>query len=472
MRPRSLLLVAALVAAPAARAQAPDDRFVGSWRGTLQTASGVSLRIGFDVQREPDGALGGSMVSIDQGGIRLPVRLALRGDTLVAAVPDAQATFTAVAARDSLVGRWAQGAGSLPLALGRVAASGTAVATLRRPQEPKPPFPYRTEEVAVASVAGVRLAGTLTLPEGRGPFPAVVLVSGSGPQDRDETLLGHRPFAVLADHLARRGIATLRYDDRGTARSTGDFAAATSADFADDAEAAVRWLRARPEVARDRVGIAGHSEGGLVAPLVAARTRDVAFIVLLAGPGLPGDSILLLQQGLIARAQGMPAPTVDQLVATNRRFFAAVRAGRDSADAARRVSALVDEVVGGLPEGQRDAQRTQLGGGARQLLAPWMRWFIAHDPRPALRRVQVPVLALNGALDLQVPPRENLEAIGAALREAGNRDVTLAELPQLNHLFQTARTGAPSEYATITETFAPAALERVSTWILERFGRR
>jgi len=285
-------------------------------------------------------------------------------------------------------------------------------------------------------------------------------------------LLGHRPFRVLADHLARRGIATLRYDDRGTARSTGDFAAATSADFADDAEAAVRVLRARAGVRRDAVGIVGHSEGGLVAPIVAARSRDVAFAVLLAGPGIPGDSILLLQQRLIATAQGAPSLMVDRMVATNRRLFAAVRGARDSADAAARLAVAEGEVTAELPEAQRATARAQLAAANRQLLGPWMRHFVAYDPRPALRRTRVPVLALNGALDLQVPPRENLDAIGAALREGGNRDVTLAELPQLNHLFQTARTGAPSEYAAIAETFAPAALERVSTWISERFGKK
>ncbi|MDF1504923.1 alpha/beta fold hydrolase [Roseisolibacter sp. H3M3-2] len=468
MRP---LLVVLALAAGAARPQPPADRFVGTWQGTLQSGA-QALRLGLQVRRDSAGTLAGEMVSIDQGGVRLPAVLAVRGDTLVATMGGAGATFTGVLTRDSLLGRWAQGGGSGPLAMGRVAALATAAPPKPRPQDPAPPFPYRTEEVRIASAPGVTLAGTLVLPPGDGPFPAAVLVSGSGPQDRDETLLGHRPFLVLADHLARRGIATLRYDDRGTAGSTGDFAAATSVDLAADAEAAVRVLRARAGVRRDAVGIVGHSEGGLIAPLVASRTPDVAFAVLLAGPGVPGDSILLLQQRLIAAAQGVPTLMLDQLVASNRRVFAAVRASRDSADAARRVGAVLDSVAATLPEAQRAAARRQLDVGGRQVLTPWMRHFVVYDPRPALRATRVPVLALNGTLDLQVPYAENLRAVGAALREGGNRDVTLVEMPGLNHLFQTAKTGAPAEYATIEETFAPAALERVSGWILARFGRK
>ncbi|MGZ8412353.1 MAG: alpha/beta hydrolase family protein [Gemmatirosa sp.] len=472
-----LAMSAALLHAAPADAQTPaptppgDARFVGSWQGTLQTGT-QALRLGLTVWPDSAGGLAGALTSIDQGGVRLPATVAARGDTLVATVATAGAVFTGVVGRDSLVGRFAQGGGTLPLSMGRVAALATAEPPRPKPQDPTPPFPYRTEEVEVASAAGVRLSGTLTLPPGDGPFPAAVLVSGSGPQDRDETLLGHRPFLVIADHLARRGIATLRYDDRGTARSTGSFAAATSADLADDAEAVVRFLRGRAEIRADAVGVVGHSEGGLIAPMIAARTRDVAFVVLLAGPGVPGDSILLLQQRLIATAQGAPSVMVDGMIATNRRLFAAVRGARDSADAVARLAVAEQEAVATMPEAQREAARASLALADRQLLAPWMRYFLAYDPRPALRGTRVPVLAMNGTLDLQVPYRENLDAIGAALREGGNRDVTLAELPQLNHLFQTAKTGAPTEYAASQETFAPAALERVSAWITQRFGRR
>jgi hypothetical protein len=428
------------------------------------------------VRRDSAGALAAVAISVDQGGSRVPTTIAVRGDTLVATMAGAGASYTGViaASGDSLRGTFTQGGRSLPLGLARVPA--VAAATIERPQDPRPPFPYRAVDVTFPGGAGVTIAGTLTIPAGAGPFPAVVLVSGSGPQDRDGSLMGHRPFAVIADHLARRGIATLRYDERGVGRSSGTFGTATSADFADDAEGAVRFARGRAEIARDRVGIVGHSEGALIAPMVAARPRpspgrDVAFVVLLAGPGLRGDSILALQNRLIQSASGVPAPTIDRAVATNARLFAAVTSARDSADAAARLAAVRREVVAAAPEGERAAVDAALAQATPALLGAWMRHFLAYDPRPALRRVRVPVLALNGTLDLQVPHAVNLAAIDSALAAGGNRDRTTRALPGLNHLFQTARTGLPDEYAQIAETFAPAALDAIASWVAERFAR-
>jgi hypothetical protein len=299
----------------------------------------------------------------------------------------------------------------------------------------------------------------------------VVLVTGSGPQDRDESLLGHRPFAVLADHLTRQGIAVLRYDDRGVAKSTGRFADATSADFAEDALAAVHYLRTRREVGK--IGIAGHSEGGVIAPMVAVRSPDVAFLVLLAGTGLPGDSILKMQSRLIARASGVSAEMIELSARAQTRMFAAVIEGGDSAAMRARLRQIGAEALAQMTEEQRRASRltpAAMEANIAQISTPWFRYFLAYDPRPTLRRVRVPVLALNGSLDLQVPPKEDLAAIAAALREGGNRDVRTIELPGLNHLFQTTTTGAPTEYAQIEETMSPAALSAISAWILERFG--
>jgi pimeloyl-ACP methyl ester carboxylesterase len=346
---------------------------------------------------------------------------------------------------------------------------------LRRPQEPRPPFPYRSEEVTVESVPGVRLAGTLTIPPGAGPHPAVVLVSGSGPQDRDETLMSHKPFLVLADHLSRNGIAVLRLDDRGVGRSTGSFAAATSADFANDAAAAVRWLRARAEVADDRVGIIGHSEGGMIAPMVASTTPEVAFIVLLAGPGIPSRELLVMQGALISRAGGETEREIRRTSALQREMFTAIAQTADSAALHQRMREIVRRYQASLTPEERarpDASDATLEAAINAMMSPWYRWFMRYDPAPALRATRVPVLALNGALDLQVPADENLAGIEQALRAAGNRDVTVEKLPGLNHLFQTARTGAPSEYGEIEETMSPAVLQRVSAWILERFGPR
>ena len=469
----ALAIIEAAASAQGTAQSAPSgaarDRFVGEWQGVL--AVGPSkLRIGLSVKPDSAAGLRGQIVSIDQAGAVVPAQIIVRGDTLVVSMPVASATYTAVAtpAGDSLHGVWSQGS-PLPLAMGRGAAP--VVVARARPQDPKPPFPYRSRDVTVASVAGVTLAATVVIPDGAGPFPAVVFVTGSGPQDRDETLLGHHPFLVIADYLARHGIASLRYDDRGVAHSTGSFANSTSADFADDAEAAVRFLRGVPGIARDRVGIIGHSEGGLIGPLVAARSPDVAFVVMMAGPGIPGDSISLLQQRLIALAGGAPVARVDASVAANRRLMQAVKTAPDSATAVANAQAVRNEILVDIPDAQRAAVAAQIDQGIRELEQPWMRYFLRYDPAPTLRKVHVPVLALGGTLDLQVPPEENLTAIDAALKEGGNRDYRVVRLPGLNHLFQTATTGSPSEYEKIEETVSPSALELMAAWINQRFSR-
>lgn len=463
---------AAILTAAPLGAQQPvaADRFAGTWQGTLNT--GVStLRLGLAITRTPAGAVTGELTSIDQGNGKIPAVVSTSGDTLVFDVAQLQVHYVGVLAGDSLRGTFRQGPGTLPLAFGRVAALAAGKAPAR-PQNPKPPFPYRTENVTVQSVPGVTLAGTLTLPAGAGPFPAAVFVTGSGPQDRDEMLLGHRPFLVIADYLARHGIASLRYDDRGTAMSTGNFRQGTTADFADDAQAALHFLGARPEIAKKQVGIIGHSEGGLIAPMVAARDRDVAFIVMLAGPGLPGDSILVLQQRAIMMANGMPASQAAQAAASNGLLFAAIRGAKDSADADARARAAFRRLTDSLPADQRAAAQKAFDVGVPQLLSPWMRSFLEYDPRPTLRRVTVPVLALNGALDMQVPATADLAEIDAALKAAGNRDYRVMALPGLNHLFQTATTGSPGEYEKIEETIAPSVLELITTWITQHTTSR
>jgi uncharacterized protein len=451
---------------PAAAQQSP---LAGGWGGALEVQA-LRLRLTLTVA-DSAGALHARWVSVDQGNAVFPAAVQTRGDSAIFDAPAVGASFhAALVGRDTLRGEWRQGPAVLPLTMVRGA---DAAMVLRRPQHPRPPFPYRAEEVAVESVPGVRLAGTLTLPPGDGPHPAVLLVTGSGAQDRDETLLGHKPFLVLADHLTRHGIAVLRLDDRGTGQSTGVFAAATSEDFAQDAAAAVRWLRARPEVADDRVGIIGHSEGGLIAPMVAARMPELAFAVLLAGPGIPSAELMVMQGALISRAGGDTEAEVQRTSALQREMFAAIAQTADSAALYQRLSEIITRFRASLtPEEQASpaASDATLAAAVNSLISPWYRWFIRYDPAPALRATRVPVLALNGSLDLQVPADENLAAIQANLAAAGNRDVTVEKLPGLNHLFQTAQTGAPSEYASIEETMAPVVLDRVTAWIVERFG--
>lgn len=463
-------IAAALGALAASQPQAQPSPLVGGWGGALEVQA-LRLRLTLTVA-DSAGALTARWVSVDQGGSAFPAAVAVNGDSATFTAATIGARYRAVlVGRDTLRGEWTQGAGTLPLVLVRGADRQMVV---RRPQHPQPPFPYRAEEVTVPSVPGVTLAGTLTLPQGDGPHPAVLLVSGSGPQDRDETLLGHKPFLVLADYLTRRGIAVLRVDDRGTGASTGRFMGATSDDFARDAEAAVRWLRARPEVADDRVGIVGHSEGGLIGPLVASRTPEVAFLVLLAGPGIPSSELLVMQGALISRAGGDTEREIERTGALQRQMFSAIRSIADSAALRDTLQAIARRYQASLTPEERaspDASDATFAAAIGTLISPWYRWFLRYDPAAALRATRVPVLALNGALDLQVSADENLAAIERELRAGGNRDVTVEKLPGLNHLFQTARTGAPSEYAEIEETFSPAVLQRIADWILQRAGR-
>ena len=322
--------------------------------------------------------------------------------------------------------------------------------------------PYREEEVFFEnSKAGIRLAGTLTLPDAEGRFPAVVLVSGSGAQNRDEELMGHKPFRVIADHLTRAGIAVLRYDDRGTAASEGDFSKATTADLATDAEAALRYLGTRKELDASMIGLAGHSEGGVIAPLVAAQHPGyVAFIILLAAAGVRGDSLLLLQSGAIQRAYRVDEQRVQRALNINRSIYKLV-SGDAAPDALR--SALEREITsdmtGGVPpDAFIDAQ-------IKQLSTPWLKYFLSYDPAPTLEKVSCPVLVLNGEKDLQVPAEINPGAIREALARGGNKNVRVRIFPRLNHLFQECLTGVPAEYPTLERTFVPEVLNEIVPWI-------
>jgi hypothetical protein len=460
-------------------AQQPDP-LAGTWLGTLD-AGGVKLRIVFNVTVDSAGARKASMDSPDQGANGIPVgSVTLTGDSVKFGVPAVMGGYDGVLATDgkSIDGTWRQGAASLPLKLEKQAGP---VPQPNRPQEPKPPWPYEVEDLTWPNAAapGVTLAGTLTTPPGEGPFPAVVLVSGSGAQNRDEALLSHKPFLVLADYLTRRGIAVLRFDDRGVGQSTGSFATATSEDFATDALAGVAFLKTRSRIDPRRIGIAGHSEGGIVAPMAAARSDDVAFIVLLAGTGLNGEQILLLQTELIARAGGAAETDIVSNRAMQEKIFAVLRSAPDSAAARTGIETIIREQIAGMTEQRRieagvdkaDAAEAAIRAQTAQATTPWFRFFLTYEPATALRSVKVPVLAINGEKDLQVPPGQNLAAIEKALAEAGNDDVTIRELPGLNHLFQSATTGSPTEYAQIEETLNPAALQVIGDWILQRFGK-
>ncbi len=351
------------------------------------------------------------------------------------------------------------------------------VAPTARPQTPKPPFPYSAREVLYANAAdGSKIGGTLTVPAKGGPHPAVLLITGSGSQDRDETIFGHKPFWVIADHLTRAGFAVLRVDDRGVGTSTGDAATATIQVHATDVEAGVAFLKTQKDVDAGRIGLIGHSEGGIIAPIVAARSKHIRFIVSLAGPGVSGAVLNVQQVDALLPPESREKPKARAaLLAAQGALAAAVAAGEDEAVIRGLLGKAVDAGSALASEADRAAltpevRAAQIDGHYKTLASPWIRSFFETDPAVALRAVKIPVLALIGEKDLQVPSGPNLAAIGKALEAGGNEDFELHALPGLNHLFQTAKTGHVKEYGTIAETFSPKVLALITRWLRVRAG--
>jgi pimeloyl-ACP methyl ester carboxylesterase len=358
-----------------------------------------------------------------------------------------------------LVGEWQQGLRSFPLTFSR---EGSAKAAgPNRPQTPQPPFPYQSAEVTFKNEkAGVTLAGTFTVPADMSPFPAVVLLTGSGPEDRNETIFGHQIFGVLADYLTRQGVAVLRFDDRGVGQSGGTQQGMTSADYATDAQAALAWLRAQPGIRKNQVGLLGHSEGGTAAIGAAGQPAGPDFLVLLAAPGIAGDEMIVLQSLALTRQQTTDAPRLAAIEKQQRRMTQIIQQTPNDAQARAMLMALYN------PTNDSDTANAMESQFA-VMVSPFYRHLLADRPAQTLAKVHCPVLALGGSKDLQVPATGNLAATAVALKAAGNHDVTTKELPGLNHLFQTASTGSPAEYGTIEETFAPAALQLITDWIAQ-----
>jgi len=438
---------------------------IGIWQGTLRVP-GVELRVVFKISKDQDGKFTATLDSIDQGvkGIIVDTVSFDNGNAHFE-VKSVNGSFDGkFKDNNTIEGEWKQNNVSLPLALNRIEKEPE----IQRPQEPTKPYPYLDEDVVYENKsAGIKLAGTLTMPKSGGPFPAVLLISGSGPEDRNETVFGHRPFLVLADYLTRQGVAVLRTDDRGVGGSTGDFSKAITDDFAGDAIAGVEYLKSRKEINPKQIGLIGHSEGGMIAPIAATQSPDVAFIVLMAGPGIIGEDLLYLQGSLIAKAMGKSDEDIAKNKAVTERIFAVIKQEDDKAVAEKKIREIVENSTAGLSDAEK---KTIMASGESQLpflLSPWFKNFLTYDPKPTLMKVKCPVLAINGEKDLQVPPKENLSAIEEALKAGGNKDYTIKELPGLNHLFQTAQTGSPAEYAKIEETISPTALKTISDWILE-----
>jgi pimeloyl-ACP methyl ester carboxylesterase len=350
-------------------------------------------------------------------------------------------------------------------------AKGTFELKKGAPAAPAAPLPYRQEEVKIEN-GGLVIAGTLTLPQSAGPHPAIVLITGSGAQNRDEEVFGFKVFGVLADKLTRAGFAVLRCDDRGVGGSTGSVPESTSADFAGDVMTEVKFLAARPEIDRTRIGLLGHSEGGMIAPLVATRSGDIAFIVLLSGPALTGEKIMLAQGELIGRAEGQPEAQIQENMKLQRTLFAAARDNKGWDEVLATVKAAVRKAVGALPEAQRNAipdvdrmVEAQAQGQVNFVRSPWFRYFLDYDPAPTLARVNCPVLAIFGEKDLQVPTEANRAVMDDVAKKSGNRDFTIVVIPGANHLYQAATTGGASEYPRLKKEFAPGFEDALIPWL-------
>ena len=449
----TVLSVVLCVVIGVAQIPTPASDIDGAWLGTLDVGS-AKLRLQLTLTTSA-GALKGTVVSLDQGNAEISATVTRDGASIKVEMSRLSAMIDGKFDKDftRIDSTFTQGGASFPLVLTRMK-SGAEVAPARRPQNPVKPYPYKEEDVTYPNPAagGIKLAGTLTIPPGKGPFPTVLLITGSGPQDRDETLMGHKPFLVLSDYLTRQGIAVLRVDDRGIAKSEGTFGTATTADFATDVEAGLAFLKTRQEVDHRKTGLIGHSEGGIIAPMVASRNRDVAFIVMLAGSGVSGEEIVVAQTAAVVRASGATAEQAERASQHERAILDLVVHEKDNAVAQAKLKEQFS-----VPEPT-----------TKQLTSVWYRYFLEYDPAPALRKVKCPVLALNGEKDVQVPPHQNLPAIRAALDEGGNKRYEIVEMPGLNHLFQTAKTGSPNEYAEIEETMSPAVLEKIAAWIAKQ----
>jgi pimeloyl-ACP methyl ester carboxylesterase len=444
------------------------DKIKGSWVGTLKIKT-TELTLVLNISSDKNDSLTVTFDSPDQGAKGLPTsKVIFNNDSIVVESGSLGIVYKGRFNPDFtiLTGLWNQSGLSLPLVLKHSDKKFEQV----RPQEPKPPFPYIVKEVEIPNKeADVVLAGTLTLPKAAGRCPSVILITGSGPQDRDEEIFGHKPFLVLADYLTRRGIAVLRYDDRGIAKSTGNFTNSTTLDFAKDVSAAVDFLKTQPYIDTGKIGLIGHSEGGMIAPMVATGRDDIDFIVLMAGPGVNGDKILMEQTEAISRANGVSEWEIAAATKVNAALYNILKKTPDDEKAAEKIRKLLTDYNQKMVSKNRSSKvpEEQINYQVKTLISPWFRYFINFDPLDYLSKVKCPLLAINGQLDMQVEAKENLEAIEKAMIFSGNSKYTVTAIPGLNHLFQTATTGSPNEYSKIEETISPIALELISTWILK-----
>lgn len=441
--------------------QVTAQNIAGSWNGVLKV-QGTELKLVLNVKSE-NNQLSANMDSPSQGAKGIPVSsISYKDSILNFAIDNIGAQYSGRLNKEGFFsGIFKQSGLSLPLDLKKGSDE------VRHPQTPVPPYPYVSEDIQFDNKeAGNRLAGTLTYPEKGSKFPAVILISGSGAQNRDEELFGHKPFLVLADHLTRNGVAVLRFDDRGYGESTGNFATATTKDFATDVKAGIEYLKTRNMVDPKKIGLIGHSEGGLIAPMIASDSKQVTFVVMLAGPGLPGDQILLMQSAISARASGASEEVLSSIKNIYSPAYLIAKKPTDTQTCQQELTTYFNEAYSNAGQFSNDGQKkAYINQQITVMTSPWMRYFLSYDPVPTLQKVKCPVLALFGEKDTQVPPKENAVAVKKALQNGENKNFEVKELPGLNHLFQECTTGLTTEYATIEQTFSPTALKVISDWI-------
>jgi uncharacterized protein len=442
------------------------QEIIGQWNGVLSVNAKVKIRVVFNISENSDG-LKANMDSPDQKAFGIPVdETTFEDPKLRLLIKSAGIEYTGELTGDSIVGTFRQAGQAFEMNLKKELIE---LPEQTRVQDPKKPYPYRSEDLKFRNEeANISLAGTLTMPKRKGKFPAVILITGSGPQDRNEELLGHKPFLVLSDHLTRNGFAVLRFDDRGIGESEGDFSQATSFDFASDVHAAVKYLQKRKEIDAKKIGLLGHSEGGIIAPIVATNhPNDISFIVMFAGTGLPGYKIVLMQQELIGKASGVAQEELDKGISINAKIFDKINQVEDSVQLRTKLTQLLNEDFekNSIETPENMTKEEFIAMQIDQVVSPWMLTFLRFDPATVLEKVKCPTLAVIGENDLQVPPKENLKAIKKAFEKGGNNKLTAKELPGLNHLFQECPTGAPSNYAEIEQTISPIALNEVSNWL-------
>lgn len=459
-----LLLIVSVTTAFSQHTPKPEH-IMGNWSGAIDVGNQQLTTI-FHIAAGPDDTLTATMDVPAQGAKGIPVQsVKLTQDSLYLEVRAISGSYSGkITGPESISGQWKQGGQSFLLQLQKGILE-------TRPQEPKRPYPYQETEVTIKNEnADITLAGTLTMPQGKGTYPAIILFTGSGPQDRDESIMGHKPFLVLADYLTRRGFAVLRLDDRGVGKSGGNFATATTKDFTSDALAAYTYMKSHQSINAKKIGLIGHSEGALVAAEIAAEHPEVAFVVLMAGNAVPGTELLIAQNKALLENAGITQQQQQKYLNLRKAQFKAATTEKEITNAAEQIRQLEQEAKAQMTE--QEQQQLGLTDEAEQTIvaqlnSPWMQYYLTYNPATTLQKLKMPVLVLNGTKDLQVPYQQNLSAAERALKAGGNKHYKIKELPHLNHLFQTAKTGSPAEYGQLEETIAPVALETIGIWVIK-----